>query len=362
MEESWLRGDLADIPFPQLLFRIWQREKSGYLNIRKDEVEKKLYLKKGELAVEQGSFSDKDFLKMLVEKNLLDSSYLNKYEDIAAQNKSSLTKALIELRAFSPSRLWKLMEVYFKEELFPLFDWPHGEYFFHSENLLQESEILFITETLDFILQGVRRMKNYDLIEAHIPPEESVIQIFQHYYLNQIKLEPPEKYLLNVIDNKNNLKTTYELSQLGKKESQKILFGLLSLSIIGFPQKEPKEKLPQEVSFAELYKILDAFNNKCVYIYKYISKEIGPVALNVLRKCLEETKESLSPLSQKMELGGDGRIKMNSILKANISLLSKEDEKVLIRDLNEILAAEVLAVKKTLGNKHEAILVENLKN
>ena len=52
---------------------------------------------------------------------------------------------------------------------------------------------------------------------------------------------------------------------------------------------------------------------------------------------------------------------MDSLLKAKISLFSEEDRKVLLRDLNEILAAEVLAVKKTLGNEHESALIENLK-
>jgi hypothetical protein len=32
----------------------------------------------------------------------------------------------------------------------------------------------------------------------------------------------------------------------------------------------------------------------------------------------------------------------------------------LLRDLNEILISEILAVKKNLGHEHEAILINNL--
>ncbi len=361
MAETDLQGNLNEIPFVQLLFRIWQREKSGCLKIKKDKVEKRLYLEKGEITVKQASFSERDFLQNLVEKNLIDSSSLNKHEGFAAQNESTLIKALIELGTFPPVQLWELMEVFFKEDLYPVFDWVQGEYFFDSDDLSKEPGILFRIQAISFILQGTRKMKNYDLIRANVPPEDSIIQILQPLYQGQLKLEPPETYLLNMINEKKELKTIYELSELGERETQKTLFTLLSLGMVGAPQKSAKESFPQESTPVEFDKTVDIFNEKCIYIYKYISKEIGPVAQNVLRKCLEEIKDHLSPLSQGIGLAADGKIKMDSLLKAKASLLNDEDKKVLLKDLNEILAAEVLAVKKTLGNDHERALIENLK-
>lgn len=361
MEETGLQGNLTEIPFAQLLFRCWQREKSGCLKIKKDEVEKRLYLEKGEIAIRQGSFPEKDFFQNLVERNILSSSSRKEHEIFASQNESSLIKALMELGTFSPPELWELMEIFFKEDLFPVFDWSQGEYFFDSADLPIESGLLFSVQTLNFILEGVRKMKNLDLIKAHIPLEDRAIQILKPRYRSQIKLEPPEKYLLDVIDEKNEIRAISESSELGEKETQKTLFALSSLNIIGPPQESAKESFSQESTPAGFNKTSDAFNEKCIYIYKYISKEIGPVALNVLEKCLEEIKDHLSPLSQRIELGSDGRIKMDSLLKAKTSLFSEANRKVLLRDLNEILAAEVLAVKKTLGNEHERALVENLK-
>ncbi len=70
MEESRFQGNLADIPFAQLLFSIWQREKSGCLKIRKDKVEKRLHLERAKIVLKQGAFSEKDFLQSLAEKTL----------------------------------------------------------------------------------------------------------------------------------------------------------------------------------------------------------------------------------------------------------------------------------------------------
>ena len=78
-----------------------------------------------------------------------------------------------------------------------------------------------------------------------------------------------------------------------------------------------------------------------------------------MNKCLEEIKTHLSPNLQKAGIGPDGRINL-SIKKTNRGLSNVDEKKAFIRDLNEILVAEILAVKKTLGNEHEATLIKNL--
>jgi len=68
----------------------------------------------------------------------------------------------------------------------------------------------------------------------------------------------------------------------------------------------------------------------------------------------------LAPLFQKMKLLPDGRIEVDSALSATINHLPDDLLKTLIRGYNEILMAEVLAVKKSLGSVHESDLVRSL--
>ncbi len=360
MEETRFQGSLSGLPFARLISLLWQEEKSGSLKIRKDNQEKTLFIDKGQMAVERSSFAEREFLQFLVKKNLLDQPSPESCEKAAAQNSSPLTKMLLELDLFSPSRMWKLMEIFQKRDIFPVFDWPEGEYMFDAENLPQKSDILFFIQTPGFILQGVRRMKNYDLIRAHLPAQNSALRIFHSRSLNEVGLGPEEKYILRLIENKTELETLYETSQLGKKETQKVIFALSSLGIIGFAEQNETKAVSSKPSQAEMKKILEAFDAKCSYIHKYISKELGPLALNVLEKCQEEIKPSLSPSFQKAELRADGRLDTRSILKSDLNHLAENERAILVRDMNEILAAEILAVKKTLGNEHERALVKNL--
>jgi hypothetical protein len=56
----------------------------------------------------------------------------------------------------------------------------------------------------------------------------------------------------------------------------------------------------------------------------------------------------------------DGKIEWQSVQKSNIILSDRKTRLRIIKSLNEILSAEILAVKKTLGNESESILVKNL--
>jgi hypothetical protein len=147
---------------------------------------------------------------------------------------------------------------------------------------------------------------------------------------------------------------------LGEKYTKKALFTLFCLGMLGPSLMATPNKPLQEFSVAELQKILDTFNAKCSYIYKSVSKELGPVALNLMEKSIEDIKPHLSQHFQKIRMSPDGKIDLQSVLKSNIILADRETIQLVIKSLNEILAAEILAVKKTLGSEFESTMVKNL--
>jgi hypothetical protein len=189
---------------------------------------------------------------------------------------------------------------------------------------------------------------------------EKDIQKLTPDYIDFILLKPPETYILKAISEGQDLQSLYASSFLGKKAAKKTIFALFCLGILGtHPMTTPNKPL-QEFSAAELRKILDTFNAKCSYIYKYISKKLGPVALNLLEKSIEDTKPNLSPPFQNVSLGADGKIDLQSVVKSNVILSDLEARQMFIKSLNEILTAEILAVKKTLGKDLESSLIKNL--
>ncbi len=338
MEGVWLSGNLSETPLPFLLFKIWKSQRSGTLEI-KGSKGKSLDFKDGNICISPQALKKLKLTKLALPGEIA---------------------TLLDEGGISPEALWQKMRSQCIEALTPLFDIAEAKYQFNSEHCWEEHEILFYLTTLDFILDGVRRMQNYPLIEAHLPTEEKSLKPQSANYLNQMRLNSPEIYLYHVIESQQSLKDIYEASELGKRETQKILYAFLSLGLAGLPHTRVLNTQAMELSQADIYNLLDAFNQRCSFIYKYISKAIGPAALNVLEKCIEDIRSHLSPPFQNIRFDAVGKVEISSIQITGSSLQGRSIQHMLLQDLNEILAAEVLAVKKILGNDHEAALIQGL--
>ena len=346
--------------FPQILFSVWESKITGRLLIKNDTTDKALTFKNGNLAIEKDTFEEKAFLKHLLKKKILDNPSAKKCEARTAKKKTSLLAAILDLGILSPQHLWKKMELFAKQELFPLFDLSPLASSLVSEKTPSDTAILFTIPTLSLIREGIYQMKNIKLIDALIPKEAEDFQKLAPDYMDQIDLKPYEEHLIHTAGEKSDLQSFISKSTLGEKYTKKALLSLFCLGILGpSPMATPNKPL-QEFSVAELQKILATFNAKCSYIYKSVSKELGPVALNLMEKSIEEIKPYLSQHFQKIQLGIDGKIDLQSVLKFNIIMSDRNTIQLIIKSLNEILAAEILAVKKSLGSEFESTLIKNL--
>jgi len=361
MDENSLHGNLSEIPFAEVLHRIWQREGSGYLSLQSESGPRILSFDRGRAALDADSFPGRQFLRFLSERGILDPDGAAESENHAETNTLSPLKALLELGRLDPSALWRQMADYLRAEILPLFDLECAAFAFHAARPAPELRILLTLSVPGLVLEGIRRMKNQRIIEANLPPEEASLQVLSPCPVDPDLLGPHEQYVLKAVNHNMRLDDLYVASELGKKESQRVVFSLLVMGIVGPCQiRAPGKPLPGDAAAPDFDKIIAAFNDRYACIFKYVSKELGPVALSVLGKSLDEVRPRLGPLFQTAELRGDGRIDFRPVSKPGFNSLKGEQGKALTGSLNEILAAEVLTVKKTLGNSHESSLVRNL--
>jgi hypothetical protein len=203
-------------------------------------------------------------------------------------------------------------------------------------------------------------MTDTTLFKTHLPAADKTIKPLLPEYLKEVSLNAPEIYLYHVVKKLYVVEDIYSYSRLGKTETQRALYAFLALGLVGLPRTSIPKAQNADISQAEIYHLMEEFNHLFAFIYKYISKEIGPASMNVLEKCLDDTKNSLSSLFQNLRFDLNGRIEISSIPITSATAQGRRLQQVLLQDLNEILAAEILAVKRLLGNAHEAALIKNL--
>lgn len=359
MKDCLFEGSLAETPFPRLLFVLWQREATGRLLLRTRGAETRFFFEKGSLVIDKGSFPEQDFLKALVKKKVLPAESARRCEMHAAETDVSLLRSVGELGFVAPLPLWNLMESFFVRQLFPLFTRTEGTFSCEPGIPLADGERLGLLPTADIILHGIRQIQDGDLLERLLPDENGSIYVSAPHFLHRLAFEPHEKYALGLLQRSPNLKSFYERSELGRAQGRKVLFALACFDILAAPEKDPQNRPAGEGSDgAEA--VLGALNEKCAYVHKYITKQIGPLAHTILGNSLEEARSHLGPVFQKTRLLPDGRVEIDPALEATASHLPGDLYQTLLQGFDEILMSEVLAVKKSLGPAHESALVRAL--
>lgn len=354
-------GNLAQTPFARLLAEIWQREFTGTLVVGGGGEPKSLFFDSGALTLLQTAFPEKAFLRYLLTAGASDLITLAGVEESSRRNGTSLVRAMLEASLFEPAHLWSRLEDFARSEAYPLFDLEAAPFELRPGRPSVGPAYVRVVFLPNLVLEGCRRMANEAVLEAHLPAGSATVRNLSPYFLDLLDLTPHERYLLDILSTPRTAEGLCTASDLAERESRRILFAFLCLGVAGAPPAKPKTgRLPADVSLADLDRLFALFNAKCSAIFKYISKEIGPVALSVIGKSLEDIRARLDPAFQGLELKPDGRIELKSFLRLNAGGAGDDSRKALLRSMDEVLVAEVLAVKRTLGPGHESTLVRSL--
>jgi hypothetical protein len=353
-------GTLTEAPFARVLFDLWDAGKTGRIEVRTGEGARVLHLLNGDVVVEREGLSEKEFLAALAKKKVLNADQVRQCARLAKTDGHSLLKALSESGLLSPLPLWNLMESFYARRLFPLFETDTGDWEFHPGDGLPVRDRLGAIPSQDLIVQAIRRIQNADLIERSLPEDAAPIKVAAPARLHRIAWEPHERYALQVLGSVPNLRAFHEACQIGRREARKTLFAFLCLGILETSASKSKARPAGGAEAMDAGRAFEVLNEKCGFVYKYLTKEIGPLGRTIIARAIEEARPGLGPLFQKMALLPDGRVSSDTAVSQNAGHLPGELTRALLRGYEEILVSEVLAVKKALGPRHETTLVKAL--
>ncbi len=357
MDQNAFRGDLAETCFPKLLGLIWREERSGRLSVRRGPEERTFAFEEGTWSIGPDTFDAPGFLRGLASRGLAGPADLARVDALADGDAAGLMRRLIEEGVLPAARAWELATNLSRDRIIEVFDWTEGTYDLGPAKVPPETAWVRDVRLPGLILEGIRRMGNFAVIEAGLPGLDEKLRLLAPRNGESVALAPHERYVLSASAGADRLGEVLRISPLGGKETKRALFALL---VLGLLAPEKGDRPSSEYSLGDMDRLFEAFNDRCSFIFKYISKELGPVALNVYEKSLEEVRGRIDPAFQSCQVKPDGRIELRTLLRKNLGVSSDEGKRSLLRSFDEILAAEVLAVKRTLGNGHESALVRGL--
>jgi hypothetical protein len=352
-----ISGDLKEIDFPIILYNMHQKEISGTLIIKNKNYEKRVVIRNKRVIFANSNDIKDSFEKYLLRNNIINQKILKKTSEYVKRNVINFRRGLIELGYINYDEVWKYKKDHLKDIIFSLFNLHEGDYeILTDDNDIDENIVLNI-DIPSIITEG---MRNSDIIKIYNNSVRDIDDVYPLHseIISNLELKDYEIHILDLVRKASSIDEIIKKSELLEKDTLRILCMFLVLEIISEKRIERKEiNIEENISglhsFNSFEDALKHYNMKYEMIYKLLSKEIGPIALSILFKEVNNIVDALPFCLQKIKLNTNGTLKEDMILKSVWYYDFGKQGMEFLKGLEEILYAEIYAVKKHLGIDYE---------
>ncbi len=353
-----LRGTLARLPLPELLRELQTSGATGILSLSEEGARKALYLRAGRVVFATSNQTRDRLGEVLLREGKI-SREQNETSARALANGRRQGRALIDLGALTPDELWSAVQAQVREIVLDVLQWNQGSFHFEESVLPERERITVDLDVTELVLEGVRRADPSGPLRARYPDQQLVLETVAAPA--EGLLHPWEQHELSLVDGERSVLEVAHESEAGEAPTLRALYGLLCAGIVRGRGRKVRaldqDFVPGDTALA----VLDSFNQMYRHIYGYMVREVGPIAENVLAKYLNNVREAHPEVLAGVSLRKDGSLNEAGV-ERNLARLSEDGRRSSLVDaLNELLYAELLAVKRTLGADHESAIVRELR-
>ncbi len=238
-----IKGSLHEASLPDVLQLLAMGKKTGCLSVTHRTNFGSIYFDKGKICY-AAIVNRRDRLgDILLKSGAISPAQLD--EAIAAQAKERdkrLGEILVGLGIISREDLHKQIRVQIEEAVYFLFTWTQGSFNFEPDIRAEEQDFVVSINPESLLLEGARRVDEWNLIEKKIPSFDIVFDLDRKRAEGALEqLTRAQQALLPLIDGRRDVATLTEDSGLVEFEVGKALFGLVTA---GFLHRVGKTRAP----------------------------------------------------------------------------------------------------------------------
>ncbi len=354
-----LRGELRDLPLPELLEHLRRARSTGVLSLISGGARKALYIKDGRAVFASSNLPNDRLGEILLrEGKITIEEYETSVKAITKGGKRQ-GKVLVEMGALSPKDFWEGVQFQIREVVYSIFQWDQGQFHFEESSLPDQERITVDLDIGELILAGIRRVDANGWIQGRYPEGMLVLERAEDPPADA--LEPYEQHVLKLVDGERSVLEICRESEIGDNETLKVLCALLVTGVLRSKGRKVRTLDQDFIPEDTAYSVISSFNLMYGYVFRYMMREVGPIAENVLEKYVSSLRESRKEVFGGIKLEKDGTLDP-ALVERNLNKVPEEERRALLVDsLNELLYAELLAVKRTLGAEHESSIIRALR-
>jgi tetratricopeptide (TPR) repeat protein len=172
-----LRGDLLTMALPDVLQWIASGRKTGTLHVERRSVQKRIILREGSIFSSWSNDPRESLGQFLIRLRLVTEEQL--FRALLAQEEKGrlLGSILVADGLLSEDDLRRALKAKAEETVYDLFLWPSGHFEFREGELPENILITFESQVTPVILEGIRRLDEWQRIRAVFPSQETTFKV-----------------------------------------------------------------------------------------------------------------------------------------------------------------------------------------
>ncbi len=198
-----LSGNLRTMLPGDLLQWLSLGQKTGTLVISNKRVEKKIFFRNGRV-ISSASNDPREYLgQFLMSHGYLSEPELKKAMEVQQQSGILLGKILVMIDVITEPDLVRFMRLKAEEEIYDIFLWNDGDFYFIDDELPQMEMISLQVDVTGIIMEGTRRVDEWARIRETIPNEAVIPNLLKEP--DYAELEEVEEPIVRAIDGKRTI-------------------------------------------------------------------------------------------------------------------------------------------------------------
>ncbi|HEY0141631.1 MAG TPA: DUF4388 domain-containing protein [Thermoanaerobaculia bacterium] len=198
-----LSGNLRTMLPGDLLQWLSLGQKTGTLVVSNNRVEKKIFFRNGRV-ISSASNDPREYLgQFLMSHGYLTEPELKKAMEVQLQSGILLGKILVMIEVISEEHLQRLMRLKAEEEIYDIFLWHDGDFYFLDNELPQMEMIPLQVDVTGIIMEGTRRVDEWSRIRELIP--NASLTPVPLGEIEATDLEEVEEQIVRAIDGKRTI-------------------------------------------------------------------------------------------------------------------------------------------------------------
>jgi hypothetical protein len=230
-----LKGNLRDFTITQLLNLINLAQKTGTLVIESPGQAAWVSFREGKLAYAQIGKEDAGLASILYAAKRLNAAQHRLIKERAGKmSDKELGLLLINANYISQQDILGSLQNHFTAILQRLFTWGDGFFRFENDILPPDGKILVRVNLENIILEGSRRLREYEQLQDEIPSLEMALKFVERPGTNirSLSLSVDEWRVVSFINPRNTIRKIATTVKKNDVEIRRIVYGLLQAGLV----------------------------------------------------------------------------------------------------------------------------------